>query len=36
MIESGRAKGYSKDSARMLQGMIKQINQNIQKTFQDW
>jgi len=31
--KSGRAKGYSKDAARMLQGMIKQINQNIQKTF---
>ena len=30
---SGRAKGYSKESARMLQGMIQQINQNIQKTF---
>jgi len=30
---SGRAKGYSKDAARMLQGMIKQVNQNIQKTF---
>jgi len=31
--KSGRAKGYSKESARMLQGMIKQVNQNIQKTF---
>jgi len=31
--ESGRAKGYSKDAARMLQGMIQQVNQNIQKTF---
>ena len=31
--KSGRAKGYSKDAARMLQGMIKQVNQNIQKTF---
>jgi len=30
---SGRAKGYSKESARMLQGMIRQVNQNIQKTF---
>ena len=30
---TGRAKGYSNESARMLQGMIKQINQNIQKTF---
>ena len=30
---TGRAKGYSKESARMLQGMIQQINQNIQKTF---
>ena len=30
---SGRAKGYSKESARMLQGMIQQVNQNIQKTF---
>src|SRR6056300_1959077 len=31
--KTGRAKGYSKESARMLQGMIQQINQNIQKTF---
>ena len=31
--ESGRAKGYSKEAARMLQGMIQQIKQNIQKTF---
>jgi hypothetical protein len=31
--KTGRAKGYSKESARMLQGMIKQINQNIQKKF---
>jgi len=31
--KSGRAKGYSKESARMLQGMIQQVNQNIQKTF---
>ncbi len=31
--DSGRAKGYSKEAARMLQGMIQQINQNIQKTF---
>jgi hypothetical protein len=31
--ESGRAKGYSKEAARMLQGMIQQVNQNIQKTF---
>jgi len=31
--KSGRQKGYSKESARMLQGMIQQINQNIQKTF---
>ena len=30
---SGRAKGYSKEGARMLQGMIQQVNQNIQKTF---
>ena len=30
---TGRAKGYSKEAARMLQGMIQQINQNIQKTF---
>ena len=30
---SGRAKGYSKEGARMLEGMIRQINQNIQKTF---
>ena len=31
--KSGRAKGYSKESARTLQGMIRQVNQNIQKTF---
>jgi len=31
--KTGRQKGYSKESARMLQGMIQQINQNIQKTF---
>ncbi len=31
--KSGRAKGYSKEAARMLQGMIQQVNQNIQKTF---
>jgi hypothetical protein len=30
---SGRAKGYSKEGARMLEGMIRQVNQNIQKTF---
>jgi hypothetical protein len=30
---SGRAKGYSKEGARMLQGMIQQVNQNIQKKF---
>ena len=30
---TGRQIGYSKESARMLQGMIQQINQNIQKTF---
>jgi len=30
---SGRAKGYSKEAARMLQGMIQQVNQNIQRTF---
>jgi hypothetical protein len=29
----GRAKGYSKEGARMLEGMIRQINQNIQKKF---
>jgi len=31
--KTGRQKGYSKEAARMLQGMIQQINQNIQKTF---
>jgi len=31
--ESGRPIGQPKDSARMLAGMIKQVNQNIQKTF---
>ena len=31
--KSGRAKGYSKEGARMLEGMIRQINQNIQKKF---
>jgi len=31
--ESGKPIGQAKDSARMLQGMIKQVNQNIQKTF---
>jgi len=31
--ESGRAIGQPKDSARMLAGMIKQVNQNIQKQF---
>ena len=30
---SGRAKGYSKEGARMLEGMIRQVNQNIQKRF---
>ena len=31
--ESGRTIGQGKDSARMLQGMILQVNQNIQKKF---
>ena len=31
--KSGRALGYSKEAARMLEGMIRQVNQNIQKTF---
>ena len=31
--ESGRQIGYSKESARMLEGMIRQVNQNIQKRF---
>jgi hypothetical protein len=31
--ESGKPIGQAKGSARMLQGMIKQVNQNIQKTF---
>jgi len=31
--ESGRAIGQPKDSARMLAGMIKQINQNVQKKY---
>jgi len=31
--ESGRAIGQPKDSARTLAGMIKQVNQNIQKQF---
>ena len=31
--ESGKATGQPKDSARMLAGMIKQVNQNIQKHF---
>ena len=31
--KTGRQKGYSKEAARMLQGMIQQINQNIQKRF---
>ena len=31
--ESGRAIGQPKDSARMLAGMIKQVNQNIQKKY---
>ena len=31
--ESGRAIGQPKDSARMLQGMIKQMNQHIQSMF---
>ena len=30
---SGRAIGYSKEAARMLEGMIRQVNQNIQKRF---
>jgi len=31
--KTGRQIGYSKESARMLEGMIRQVNQNIQKTF---
>jgi len=31
--ESGKAIGQPKDSARMLAGMIKQVNQNVQKTY---
>ena len=31
--ESGRPIGQAKDSARMLQGMIKQVNQHIQKHY---
>jgi hypothetical protein len=31
--KSGRAKGYSKEGARMLEGMIRQVNQNIQSKF---
>ena len=31
--ESGRQVGYSKEGARMLEGMIRQVNQNIQKRF---
>jgi tRNA nucleotidyltransferase/poly(A) polymerase len=31
--DSGRPVGQPKDSARMLAGMIKQVNQNVQKTF---
>ena len=31
--ESGSPKGYSKEAARMLEGMIRQVNQNIQKRF---
>ena len=31
--KSGRPIGYSKEAARMLEGMIEQVNQNIQKTF---
>ena len=31
--DSGRPIGQGKDSARMLQGMIQQVNQNIQKKF---
>ena len=31
--KSGRQIGYSKESARMLEGMIRQVNQNIQKRF---
>ena len=30
---SGRQIGYSKEGARMLEGMIRQVNQNIQKRF---
>jgi len=31
--KSGKQIGYSKEAARMLQGMIQQVNQNIQKRF---
>jgi len=31
--KSGRQIGYSKEGARMLEGMIRQVNQNIQKQF---
>ena len=31
--DSGKATGQPKDSARMLAGMIKQVNQNVQKTY---
>ena len=31
--KSGRQIGYSKEGARMLEGMIRQVNQNIQKRF---
>ena len=31
--DSGKAVGQPKDSARMLAGMIKQVNQNVQKTY---
>ena len=31
--DSGKAIGQPKDSARMLAGMIKQVNQNVQKKY---
>ena len=31
--QSGSPMGYSKEAARMLEGMIRQVNQNIQKRF---
>ena len=34
--ESAKAIGQPKDSARMLAGMIKQVNQNVQKKLYNW